>query len=238
MSKATSKVLVYGGKGALGKVCVASFKKHNLWVCSIDLAPNEDADANVIVAELNDWEKQSSDVQARVAEVLNGDKVDGIFNVAGGWAGGNALSADLVKNSNLMWKQTVWSSTITAALAANHLNEGGVLTLPGAAPGLSGTPGMIGYGMAKAAVHQLTKSLGEKGSGFPEGATAVCILPVTLDTPMNRKGMPNADTTTWTPLSYISDMFYNWVTAKEGKPVSGSLLQFTTADSISTTQVV
>jgi dihydropteridine reductase len=39
----------------------------------------------------------------------------------------------------------------------------------GAKPALAGTPGMIGYGMAKAAVHQLVKSLAAKKSGLPEG---------------------------------------------------------------------
>lgn len=36
---------------------------------------------------------------------------------------------------------------------------------------------MIGYGMAKAAVHQLIKSLAAEKSGLPPGATAVAILP-------------------------------------------------------------
>ncbi len=36
---------------------------------------------------------------------------------------------------------------------------------------------MLGYGMAKAAVHQLTKSLAAPNSGLPEDATAVAILP-------------------------------------------------------------
>lgn len=39
---------------------------------------------------------------------------------------------------------------------------------------------MIGYGMAKAAVHQLTKSLADPSSGLPEGASAVAILPYVL----------------------------------------------------------
>lgn len=63
---------------------------------------------------------------------------------------------------------------------------------------------MIGYGMAKAAVHQLTSSLAAKNSGLPEDSLVVAILPVTLDTPMNRKWMPNADTSTWTPLDFVS----------------------------------
>ncbi len=54
-----------------------------------------------------------------------------------------------------MWKQSVWSSAISASLASAHLTEGGLLVLPGARPAAGGTPGMIGYGMAKAAVHQV-----------------------------------------------------------------------------------
>lgn len=40
--------------------------------------------------------------------------------------------------------------------------------------------GMVGYGMAKAAVHQLTQSLAAKNSGMPSGAVAVAILPWVL----------------------------------------------------------
>lgn len=36
---------------------------------------------------------------------------------------------------------------------------------------------MIGYGIAKAAVHQLVKSLSQPNSGLPEGSTTVAILP-------------------------------------------------------------
>ena len=77
----------------------------------------------------------------------------------GGWAGGTSGSEDMVKNADLMWKQSVWSSAITARLAHKFLATGGLVVLPGAEPAQSvdGTPGMIGYGMAKAAVHQLTR---------------------------------------------------------------------------------
>jgi len=35
----------------------------------------------------------------------------------------------------------------------------------------------MGYGMAKAAIHQLVKSLAGKNSGLPTNSTAVAILP-------------------------------------------------------------
>lgn len=64
---------------------------------------------------------------------------------------------------------------------------------------------MIGYGLAKAAVHHLTKSLAEEKSGLPKDSLVVSILPITLDTPMNRKWMPQADHSTWTPLDFVAE---------------------------------
>jgi len=66
-----------------------------------------------------------------------------IFEI-GGWAGGGSDSTDFIKNCDLMWKQSVWSSAISASLASKHLKTGGCLILPGAKAGLDGTPGMIG----------------------------------------------------------------------------------------------
>lgn len=200
------------------------------WVGSIDLAENEVADANIIVSRDADFIAQETEVVNQVRGVLNDDKLDAVICVAGGWAGGNATK-DLAKNADLMIKQSVWSSTISASVASQFLKEGGILTLTGAKPALTATPGMIGYGMAKAAVHQLTKSLASSGSGLPENSLVISILPITLDTPMNRKWMPNADTTTWTPLEFVADLFHSWIQNPSNRPTNGSLLQLVTKDS-------
>lgn len=165
-----------------------------------------------------------------VKAALADNKIDAVICVAGGWAGGNA-SKDLAKNADLMIKQSVWSSTISASVAAHFLKDGGVLTLTGAKPALDGTPGMIGYGLAKAAVHQLTKSLSTAGSGLPDNSLVISILPITLDTPMNRKWMPNADFSTWTPLEFVAELFHKWIQNPADRPVNGSLLQLVTKES-------
>ncbi|XP_025094066.1 dihydropteridine reductase-like isoform X2 [Pomacea canaliculata] len=200
-----------------------------LWVGSIDLAPNEEADANVVVGPMATWNEQEKEVSSRVEEILGSDKVDAIFCVAGGWAGGNAASKKLIENADSMWKQSVWTSVIASSLAARFLKNGGVLTLPGAQAALKGTPGMVGYGLAKAAVHQLTQSLAGDNSGMPSDSLAVAILPVTLDTPMNRKWMANADFSTWTPLDFVAGLFSKWVEGQE-RPPSGSLVQLITKE--------
>lgn len=112
---------------------------------------------------------------------------------------------DFVKNTDLMLKQSVWSSVLASSIASKFLKPGGIVVLTGAKAALSPTPGMIGYGLAKAAIHQLTKSLADENGGLPTGAQALSILPVTLDTPMNRKWMPKADTSTWTPLDFLAE---------------------------------
>ncbi|XP_076595858.1 quinoid dihydropteridine reductase a [Chaetodon auriga] len=225
---ATNRVIVYGGRGALGSKCVQHFKSKGWWVASIDMVASEEANENVIVKLSESFTEQAAQVTADVAQLLGEQKVDAIVCVAGGWAGGSCSSKDLYKNTDLMWKQSVWTSTISSHLAALHLKQGGLLTLAGAKAALSGTGGMVGYGMAKAAVHQLCQSLAAKNSGMPSGAAAVAILPVTLDTPMNRKFMPNADFSSWTPLEYIAEMFFNWATGTD-RPASGSLIQLLTS---------
>ncbi|XP_015602936.1 dihydropteridine reductase [Cephus cinctus] len=227
MAAVLGRVFVYGGKGALGSVCVSQFKSHNWWVGSIDMKENENADANILVQSDHSWNEQEQDILNKVKDILKGDKLDGIICVAGGWAGGNAANKDFVKNADLMWKQSVWSSVIAARIAAQHLKEEGFLSLTGAKAALEATPGMIGYGMAKAAVHQLTKSLAAKGSGLPSGSLVASILPISLDTPMNRKWMPDADTSKWTPLEFIAELFWKWA-QKQERPENGSLIQLVT----------
>lgn len=221
------RLLVYGGRGALGSACVQHFRARDWWVASIDLAENAEASANIVVKMSDSFIEQADQVTQDVEKLLGEKKVDAILCVAGGWAGGSAKAKSLYKNSDLMWKQSVWTSTISSHLATKHLKEGGLLTLTGAKAALAGTPGMIGYGMAKAAVHQLCLSLSGANSGLPPGSAAIALLPVTLDTPMNRKSMPDADFSSWTPLEFIAETLYAWITGKT-RPTSGSLMQVVT----------
>nr|XP_028704196.1 dihydropteridine reductase isoform X2 [Macaca mulatta] len=134
------RVLVYGGRGALGSRCVEAFRARNWWVASIDVVENEEASASIVVKMTDSFTEQADQVTAEVGKLLGEEKVDAILCVAGGWAGGNAKSKSLFKNCDLMWKQSIWTSTISSHLATKHLKEGGLLTLAGAKAALDGTP--------------------------------------------------------------------------------------------------
>jgi len=229
MASTTRRVLIYGGKGALGSAIVQFFRQQNWWVTSIDLMANSEANENVVVNNSDEWTQQEKQVVSGVSDVLAGNKVDAVVCVAGGWAGGSAASDDFVKNTELMIRQSVWSSVISAKLGANFLSEGGILVLTGAKAALDGTPGMIGYGLAKASVHHLVKSLSQPKSGLPKGSTVLAILPITLDTPMNRKFMPNGDTSSWTSLEFVAKLMFKWASSGDERPNSGDLVQLITS---------
>lgn len=69
-----------------------------------------------------------------IGETLDGSVLDAVLCVAGGWASGGAGSKNMIKNADMLWKQSVWTSAISARIAALHLKKGGLLQLTGAAP--------------------------------------------------------------------------------------------------------
>lgn len=225
------RVVVYGGNGALGSACVSAFKSKHFWVASVDMSDNAEADLSVSLAGVCDsLEDQCGTAMTAVQSALDGQMVDAVLCVAGGWAGGSVTAKSMLASSDLMWKQSVWSSLVAARLASSLLTPGGLLLLTGAKPALEPTPGMLGYGMAKAAVHQLTRSLaaGAAKAGSLASGHVLAILPVTMDTANNRKFMPDADKSTWTSLSYVTDLLYQWTMDASSRPDSGSLVQLIT----------
>lgn len=68
--------------------CISIFQ----WVLSIDLYANEEANENVLLENSEIWSNQEQTVRGKVESLLADSKVDAIFCVAGGWAGGNSAA--------------------------------------------------------------------------------------------------------------------------------------------------
>ena len=223
----SKSVLIYGGCGALGRACVTHFVSKGWNTISADIHENSEASSNVIVpsfrfattnTELDDFFSAMPELHC-------------ILNVAGGWQGGSAASKHLVRNVDLSYTQSVVSSTYCTEIAARKLLGGGLLLLPGAAAALQPTPKMLGYGMGKAAVHHLVRSLAEPEScGLRVNCCTIGLLPITLDTAQNRASMPNADFNEWTPLNEVAWVVQQWAADPETRPQSGSLAVFRTRE--------
>lgn len=180
---------MYGGAGTLGQSVVKSFKARGWRTHSVDLKECPLADHSYSKFDATNLK----------------EKPDTIVCVAGGWVGGDAADPALFQKLDKMMAMNL-QPALQAAHVAHCLKPGGLLVLTGAAPVYRGeSTGMVAYGIAKAGVHQLAKSM-----KLPEGAKTICILPRTIDTPANREAMPQSDYDSWTKPEVIASCIIRW----------------------------
>lgn len=233
---ASKSILIVGGCGQLGRACVEHFKKLRWTTFIVDQVLNSeisneldtDADGSFAIDTKGSWADKSSNLLNTMK--LARKEYDVVMSVAGGWAGDDISSADLIPSFESMWEMNVQSAVMAAQIAENNLAEGGLLVLTGAEAALRPTPGMLSYGTCKAATHHLVKTLGTSGGSFDSdyngfsGKTCVAILPATIDTDTNRENMPDADFTSWTNPEEIASQVCKWVDEPNSCPKSGSLI--------------
>ncbi|CAH0546582.1 unnamed protein product [Brassicogethes aeneus] len=222
------RVLIYGGRGALGSKCVSHFKTNDFWVGCVDVEENTEADLSIVINTNDPLKQQEGIILGSIKSVLHDCKLDGVFCVAGGWVAGG-LERDFVRTTDLMWKLNVCPSIISTSIASKYLKENGILMLTGSKAGLEPSHKLLPYGLSKNTVHYLAKSLVDDHNSLPMGTTVVALVPDILDTPFNRECMPHADRASWTPLDFLADLFFRWSIGEE-KPLSG-LVQLITRKS-------
>jgi NAD(P)-dependent dehydrogenase (short-subunit alcohol dehydrogenase family) len=159
-----------------------------------------------------------------------------IICTAGGWAGGSiaAPTVELARAVDGMYSSSFVSALTASHVAASQLAPKGTLIIVGSAAALDPTPSMIAYGCMKAAAHHLILSLAVSGSGLPEGAHVLGVLPHTIDTPANREGMGTKNLSSWTPAEEIANKMFEWCARVGGLPQNGALVEVRTKDSKST----
>eukprot|EP00331_Platyophrya_macrostoma_P008536 CAMPEP_0176432054 /NCGR_PEP_ID=MMETSP0127-20121128/15169_1 /TAXON_ID=938130 /ORGANISM="Platyophrya macrostoma, Strain WH" /LENGTH=239 /DNA_ID=CAMNT_0017814159 /DNA_START=58 /DNA_END=777 /DNA_ORIENTATION=- len=237
------RVLVFGSNGALGIDVVRAFAAKKWDILGADVAPPVTPVKNLMAASLQlqmDWslEKMQQFVLDATADPSMAS-FDAVINVAGGWAGGSVADASSAAATELMIRQSVFTSIVASHITAVRGQQGAMLVLTGsAAAAQGGTGGMIGYGLAKAAVHHLVKSLASDPSKLPPQATVIGVLPITLDTPSNRACMPTADFSSWTPTTFAAEKIIGWSDNSLQRPSSGSLLLWRTEKGQTGTEVL
>ena len=83
-----------------------------------------------------------------------------------------------------------------------NTGEGGRIVNVAAKPALIPVGGMVAYSASKAAVASMTQSLGEELAS--DGIFVNAIVPSVMDTPANRRGMPDADHRQWPSVAAVA----------------------------------
>ncbi len=199
-------VVVSGGTGGLGASVVEAF-----------LAQGAEVYLPVIETELPAhlaWrgdkrvhvEKVSLDDEAAVTRFYGAlPALWASIHLVGGFAMAPIAQTSLADFEN-QWRMntvTAFLGCREAVAAIRRSGAGGRIVNVAARPAVQPVGGMIAYAASKAAVASLTQSLAVEV--MEDKILVNAVLPSTIDTPMNRKTMPNADFTKWPTPAQIAE---------------------------------
>ena len=123
-------------------------------------------------------------------------RVDGLVNAVGGFAGGDLLSTSLAEWERMMaLNLTSTAIACRAVLPVMIAGGGGRIVNIASRAVLSPQGGFIAYTVSKAGVLTLTQALSQEVK--KHRVTVNAVLPSTMDTPGNRRAMPDADRSEW-----------------------------------------
>jgi NAD(P)-dependent dehydrogenase (short-subunit alcohol dehydrogenase family) len=209
---AESTILITGAAGGLGNVVVSYFLDKGFRVIAtvrneaerVALVPHP-----LLAVQVVDLSEED-EAQTLVEESLRTYKsIDAALMLVGGFAVGGVADtkgADLRKMIGLNFETAYF---IARPLFAQMMREGkGRLIFVGARPAL--VPGQgkhaLAYALSKSLLFQLAGLLNAEAKG--KDVVSHVVVPSTIDTPANRKGMPEADPGTWVTPLQLAEIFH------------------------------
>ena len=140
-------------------------------------------------------------------------EINAAILTVGGFAMGHIAetkASDIMKQYKLNF-ETAFNIARPVFLQMMKQN-GGRIFLIGSRPGLEAKSGkgMIAYGLAKSLIFRLAELMNEEGK-LHNVVTSV-IVPSTIDTPQNRKAMPDANPNNWVKAEEIASVIYYYCT--------------------------
>lgn len=172
------RIVVSGASGALGQdVCKLLMDKGHA------VLPLQGVDLSDTAA-----------AQAAIDDLATTGSFDGVVNIAGGFTWETVLEGD-VETWDRLWAKNLKTALNTCRAAVPHMPDGGSIINIGAAAAARASAGMGAYAASKSAVARLTEALAEELA--PRAIRVNAVLPTIINTPANRKDMPDADFSTW-----------------------------------------
>ena len=198
------EIVVTGGRGALGKAVVARLARAGARItlpvrAASDVAATEaawgDLAPRVTALDVTD----EDGVDALFAEFGEGRRLWGSVHLVGAfrWAGLEDAPGSVFDEMFALNARTCYLASRAAAAAMRRSGAGGRIVNVTARPGLVPSTGasMVAYAGAKAAVAAMTVAMSEELA--PHGIWVNAVAPSIMDTPRNRREMPDADHEAW-----------------------------------------
>lgn len=221
-------VIITGANGNLGTAVTREFLDKGYRVVATVLNESMKADfpahdsLSLSVADLGNEVAAAAFVQSVIEQY--GTVTAGLLLV-GGFAMGNV---DATPSS--MIEQQIALNFTTAYHVARPLfqhmlsQKTGRLVFIGARPAIEPAQGknLIAYGLSKSLLFTLAEFLNEEARGT--NVTATVVAPSTLDTPLNRKSMPETDPEIWVKPHALAEIL-SFVVSEQGSPLRETVLK-------------
>jgi NAD(P)-dependent dehydrogenase (short-subunit alcohol dehydrogenase family) len=189
-------VFVTGGAGGLGGATVAAFVAGG-WRVVAPVRPGRRAPegSDGVEADLSD----ETEVTAAMS-LAAGDPaapLRAVINLAGGYAGSGLVAETPVADFEQMLARNLRPTYLVTRAALPHLVAagGGAIVCVSSRAALAPFPGAAGYVTAKAAVLAFAGAVAVEYR--KHNVRCNTILPSVIDTPANRRDMPDADFSRW-----------------------------------------
>lgn len=194
--------LITGAAGSLGKAVAASFAANGWKLALLDVKqeflqsayPDAGADKLLLAANLLDAASVQQAVDQAAAKFGG---ITALCNIAGGFAMGTPVHATSAEDWQKMQDINVNTLlNIVRAVTPKMLAAGGgKIVNVGSLAGLKAGGQMGAYSVAKSAVIRITEAMSAELR--EQNVNVNCVLPSVIDTPPNRKSMPDADPKKW-----------------------------------------
>jgi len=217
-------VVVTGGHGVLGRAVVEAALAQGLGVALIDHAKGEGAPEGALEiagVDLTDADAATTAMNT-VAEQLG--RIDAVLNIAGGFVWQKVDEAEPTWDRMFALNLTTALNASRAALPHLKASSEGRIVNVGSAAALKAGAGMGPYAASKSAVHSLTQALAEELKAT--SVTVNAVLPSIIDTPANRKDMPDADPRTWVAPADLAQVIL-FLASSDSRAMTGALVPVT-----------
>jgi NAD(P)-dependent dehydrogenase (short-subunit alcohol dehydrogenase family) len=150
-------------------------------------------------------------------------KLDILVHTVGGFAGGQSIADtdDVTFQQMLDLNLNCAFHILRAALPPLRKTGKGRLIAIGSRAAVDPGPSVGAYSASKAAMVSLMKTVALENKDA--GLTANVILPGTIDTPANRKAMPNSDFSKWVRPASIASLIV-WLVSEAGSDVDDAAI--------------
>lgn len=206
-------VVVTGAAGNLGQATASAFAAAGARLVLVDQHAEllEDSFSDLAISDEHLFTAvdltDSNAVEALGYEIVQqAGRVDVLANIAGGFRSGAPVHETPPEMWDFLMDLNARTVLNTARAFIPHMwqqQHGKVINIAARAA-LSGGKEMAAYVASKSAVMRLTESMSAELKS--RGINVNCIMPGTIDTPENRRAMPNAAHEKWVPPAAIADV--------------------------------